>query len=1010
MPTIFGKNHNRPKTTTGVRFAPLAAALCFLTAPTLFAQSSADPAPLSAPLNPAYVKWLEDQRTNAERRALGLPVEPADWRFGYVPDPYLPPPLPPSRPLTQTEAMVKAGLAYYPPTYDVRQQGLVSEVRNQSPFGTCWAFGSIAALEANMRKNGAYPGDLSEWHLAYFAYNPINGIPGFTKSASASFGDDATFDQGGNFTRAMSILTRGAGAGGPVLAAAASYKGNLPTGLEESVATVQRTYLVSSASTDTIKGLLQEYGLVSVSMLWPTTKLIEPIYYNSSDFAFRMVQIIPSSNHVVNIVGWDDAFPKGKFPTVNQPASDGAWIVRNSWGHDWGDGGYFYMSYDTSLISISVYVGQEGADEKTYQYDMHGRLGVRGYTTSTAWFSNIFTADGDHLIKAVAFYSSMPSASYEISVRKSAGSTPTNGGTVALDRQSGTLGVPGYNRIALDTPIMVGMGERFAIIVKLTDPSYGFPIAYSYARSGLSDDATALPGVGFISSNGSSWTDITASGATQSVCLKAFADMGIAVPVSSIGLNKASMTLSVGDAESLNALIQPTDATNKTVNWTSSNTSIASVSSLGLVRGAAKGSATITATSAADKTKFDTCTVTVYEVPVSGIRLNKASTTLSVGDTETIQATFLPANATNQNVHWTSSNTSIATVSDFGQVLGVAEGEALITATSAADSTKSDTCTVTVYAIPVSSVSLNKTSMALLAGSTETLVAVVMPANASNKNVNWASSDTSVATVSDLGLVTGVAVGTATITATSQEDSGKFAACAVAVSPVPIASVELDKTSITLDAGASETLTATVQPSNATNKNVHWISSDTTIATVSDFGLVQGAAAGTATIKATCQADSTKFATCYVTVNPLIAISVSPKALFVDDGAPLQASIIGLANGGVIWSVQLPEHGTVTQAGAYTAPSKVPQGDGVAIITAASVQMPTLYTQAKILIRSLDWTKLGDDNNTKTSPQLLDLAHAFGSIAQADLDKYDINGDGIIDDEDLAMLFRALGW
>jgi C1A family cysteine protease len=171
--------------------------------------------------------------------------------------------------------------------------------------------------------------------------------------------------------------------------------------------------LISTADTDTIKGLLQEYGVVAISMQMDTNAK----YYNSSNRAFRMVQSgTTSTNHGVNIVGWDDTFSRTKFPAGNQPTVDGAWIIRNSWGTSWHDAGYFYMSYDTTIISIGVYIGTEGADAKTYQYDMFWRQGGIGYGSDTVWFSNIFTANGNHSIKAVAFGATQPGATYEISV------------------------------------------------------------------------------------------------------------------------------------------------------------------------------------------------------------------------------------------------------------------------------------------------------------------------------------------------------------------------------------------------------------------------------------------------------------------------------------------------------------------------------------------------------------------------------------------------------------------
>ena len=169
-------------------------------------------------------------------------------------------------------------------------------------------------------------------------------------------------------------------------------------------------------------------------------------------------------------------------------------------------------------------------------------------------------------------------------------------------------------------------------------------------------------------------------------------------------------------------------------------------------------------------------------IAVTGVTLNKTSTSIGVGGTETLTATVAPAEATNKTVSWSSSDVSVATVSN-GVVTGVSAGVSTITATTE-DGSFTATCTVTVTApIAVTGVTLNKPSTTIIVGNTETLTATVVPAEATNKTVSWTSSDESVATVSD-GVVTAVAVGSATITVTTA-DGGKTATCAVTVAPIP---------------------------------------------------------------------------------------------------------------------------------------------------------------------------------------------------------------------------------
>ena len=257
-----------------------------------------------------------------------------------------------------------------------------------------------------------------------------------------------------------------------------------------------------------------------------------------------------------------------------------------------------------------------------------------------------------------------------------------------------------------------------------------------------------------------------------------------AIPVTSITLNKSVLSLAVGETETLTlSEVLPATATDKTVTWSSSNSSVASVnSSTGVVTAnAVGGPVTITATANDGSGVTATCAVTVIaaRVDVTGVTLNKTATTLLVGGTETLTATIAPADATNKNVVWTSSDDAVASVDEDGVVTANAVGTATITATSEENEDIKATCTVTVNPVVVTGVTLNKTSTSIMFGSTETLTATVAPANATNKNVSWTSSNTSVATVSE-GVITPVSVGTTTITVTT-EDQDMTATCDVTI-------------------------------------------------------------------------------------------------------------------------------------------------------------------------------------------------------------------------------------
>ena len=269
------------------------------------------------------------------------------------------------------------------------------------------------------------------------------------------------------------------------------------------------------------------------------------------------------------------------------------------------------------------------------------------------------------------------------------------------------------------------------------------------------------------------------------------------------------------------------------------------------------GTATITA-KAGDKSAKCTVTVLPSFIAVTSVTLDKTTLGLVEGDQAVLTATVSPDNATEPAVTWTTSNASVATVED-GMVTAVKAGTAVITAKAGDKSAK---CTVTVTAafVPVTSVTLNKTTLEMTEGDEATLTATVKPDNATDKTVTWTSSDATVATVTD-GKVKALKAGSVTITATAGE---KSATCAITVKAkvIPVTSITLDKTTLSLVAGDEATLIATVKPDNATDKTVTWTSSDPSVATVAD-GKVHAVKLGIAVITAKA---GDKTATCTVTV------------------------------------------------------------------------------------------------------------------------------------------------
>ena len=258
-------------------------------------------------------------------------------------------------------------------------------------------------------------------------------------------------------------------------------------------------------------------------------------------------------------------------------------------------------------------------------------------------------------------------------------------------------------------------------------------------------------------------------------------------------------------------------------------------------------------------------------VSVTEVGLNKTSTTLIEGETETLVATVMPENATDKSVVWESGNESAATVSQEGLVTAVGEGKATITVKTN-DGGFSASCEVTVKkkVIAVTGVKLSAASMTLREGDRGILTATVEPANATNKNVEWWTTDLDIVCVTSApggstGYVEARKAGKATVTVKTED--GEFSAsCEITVEKkeVPVTGISLEQSSLLLPVGNTYALKAHVQPSNATDQNIKWASSNNAVASVNETGKVTAVAAGTVDILATLAG---KFARCTVQVD-----------------------------------------------------------------------------------------------------------------------------------------------
>ena len=765
----------------------------------------------------------------------------------------------------------------------------ITSIKNQNPYGTCWAHAAMASAEADLWKKGLADStiDLSEWQLAYFFYHTVEDPLGGTAGDSVTVVTDSSaedyLDRGGNQQLATYRLATWQGVTQEADAPYSTVYNDRTKTLDDALAYgkdayhLENAYWVSMKDRDIVKQLIMEYGACAASYYHDSAYFNSSSQWNRSEPLAEYKPTGTSTNHAITIVGWDDNYSKDNFGTY-KPSSNGAWLCKNSWGSNWSKDGLFYISYeDSPNLNGNAYFYDYGTgDNYDYNYQYDGGVGLSTYSVANA--ANVYTANSAETLKAVGFYTEDVQYTCTIKIYKNCTGNPVSGTLVST--QTATEPYAGFHTVVLDTPVDLNAGDTYSVVVYQTTSSGTpkVPIDVSFSWNWLTGVSSAKTGQSFISSSGSYWQDVSASG--YNCRIKAYTDKRDTttpadVKVSRITLSASTgLTLTKGQTQKLTATVAPANATNQAVTWKTSDKNVATVSPSGLVTAKSAGTATITCTAQDGSGVKATCKVTVT-VPVSGIQLSQTSAALTVGDTLTLTKTIYPSDATNQAVTWTSSSDAVASVDSNGKITAKTAGSAVITCKSVSDNSVVGICNVTVKAkvqtpseIKVNKITLNKTTASVTKGKILQLTATVTPGNATKKEVKWSTSNKNVAMVSTSGLVTAKSAGTATITCTAQDGSGVKATCKITVKNpvVKVTKVTLNKTTATLAPKETLTLKATVTPTNATNKAVTWKSSNTKIATVSSSGKVTAKAAGTVTITCRAKDGSGKKATCKITV------------------------------------------------------------------------------------------------------------------------------------------------
>ncbi|NLE21938.1 MAG: hypothetical protein GX624_04050 [Actinobacteria bacterium] len=408
-------------------------------------------------------------------------------------------------PAVAREGVPWAAAESYPAAYDLRDQGLLTGVRSQDNFSTCWILAATGALESSILRGEGLRLDFSENNLANHMASRLD-YEGMAPSELA-----------------VAYYARWEG---PVWESSDRYPrpGRSPAFLR-AVRHVQDVLFLPARQgpldNAAVKWAIMTYGGADAAVdfrvqdEYRSWNRSTNAYYNPSR---------KQPNHHVLIVGWDDTFSASKFLDGRRPPGDGAFLIKNSWGTDWGDKGFAWVSYYDATIGDApvVFSGVEKAGnyDAVYQYDALGRSRWRAAGAGErAWFANRFTAAGDGAVTAVSFYTPVTGTAYEVRVTGSVAQV-----AAAPAAAAGVIDVPGYRTVRLDRPVAIAAGKRFVVAVGVTTPGWDRPVPVEAPSALISPRSAA--GQSFVSPDGERWTDLTTlqGMGRANVNLKAFVD------------------------------------------------------------------------------------------------------------------------------------------------------------------------------------------------------------------------------------------------------------------------------------------------------------------------------------------------------------------------------------------------------------------------------------------------------------------------------------------------------
>lgn len=383
-----------------------------------------------------------------------------------------------------------------PSQWDSRNLGKTGTIRNQGDLSTCWAFASLSGVEAYLLPDESQ--DFSVDHMITYC----------------GFGDRAK--SGGTFAMALAYLTAWRG---PVYEWEDPYNDGTNNPMAKVRYHLQEAQLLNNDPA-AVKLAVLRYGAVQSSMYADEGILVtdDTTSYFNSECDSYYYDGPEKTNHDVLIIGWDDNYSAKNF--VKEPPVNGAFLCQNSWGSEFGEGGYFYVSYaDTRIINFAMTysrIDPPGVYDSIYQHDDLGWVAQMGFDEFSAWGANVFTARGDEKLAAVGFYAVQPGTSYEVYVELDPDTTAFGERQLLAE---GTFRYAGFYTVDLDQKISLEQGQKFALIIRLSTTSRANQLAAEAEENGAR--AVVNSRESYISADGEHWYDASLTLGCN-LCLKGY--------------------------------------------------------------------------------------------------------------------------------------------------------------------------------------------------------------------------------------------------------------------------------------------------------------------------------------------------------------------------------------------------------------------------------------------------------------------------------------------------------